>query len=227
MICFKSRSGSYPTSHSGSDPTTKPSKKREIISEHSRIPQIPEIFCEKMCEIWSLFSTLSLFLDPDLIRPIVLSPTGSGADSKTMHIWIRSKSFGVSLCPNVFIFLSRIRMWNVISIKFFLAISSHKYARRKQPGRGINGYIVVKYEFSWEYGDEMWGRIIPLAPIPFHSRNFGQIFNDDVTVFSPARLFSSSRHGTFCMCRNKISVFSEEDSNKIIFFPWSVRKAPL
>jgi hypothetical protein len=32
----------------------------------------------------------------------------------------------------------------------------------------------------------MRGGVNPPVSIPFHSKNFGQIFNDDVTVYSPA-----------------------------------------
>ncbi len=90
MICFKSGSGSYPTSHSWSILQLSEEKKKEIISEHSRVAQIPEILRKSVCNLIT-FSKLSL--GSRLIRPKVLSLTGSGAGSKMIHIWIRSKFF--------------------------------------------------------------------------------------------------------------------------------------
>jgi hypothetical protein len=56
------------------------------------------------------------------------------------------------------------------SIKVFLAISCFK--GRKQPRRGISGYIVVKYEFSWESGDVDMGRNYSSSPYSFPQQEF-------------------------------------------------------
>jgi hypothetical protein len=64
----------------------------------------------------------------------------------------------------------------------------------------------------------MRGGVILLVSIPFHSKNFGQIFNDDVTVYSPPRLFSSSIHGTLLLPKQNFILLNERFKQKILSF---------